>query len=292
MKLNKKLSKKIFSLIITICFVSCIFITQTFAATNNSFDKNSIKLVQKNSKLVEVNATYNGDDLYATFDRKTREVTMQSVEHPKIGNIPIPFGKDKIVNYKVQVHNSKDGIKFAKDVHLAGSKQLLSGTSKFSADIIDTETNKKYTIGSSDKVQAQAFILEPLVDIVGEYLIEDLFAEAEAITYEDTTFVAASTVADQLDNQNQDYYYNAYLDYSAGNVYIGPEITYELAWENVSNGVDVFASGYSAAQYLASDCSWSGYAPIGPENHDQDNPTYYWHFHPNPRTGAHVFFFW
>lgn len=100
------------------------------------------ELIQKDDSVVIVKGTHNnGDELYATLNKITNEITMEAVEKPKG---LLKFGKDKKTEYIVQA-NTIDPTLNEVDV-----------------TVIDAETNHQFHI-SPDYVQAQLPALVPLV---------------------------------------------------------------------------------------------------------------------------------
>ena len=75
-------------------------------------------------------------------------------------------------------------------------------------------------------------------------------------------------------------------------VTIGQELTFNAAKAYVRSGMDVFAVDINAAYDLAYAACSKGKFPYGPEIDEGKNGTtgYYWHYHPNPRTDAHIFY--
>lgn len=77
-----------------------------------------------------------------------------------------------------------------------------------------------------------------------------------------------------------------------GYVTISTPLSYSAAVVRVCSGGDVFAVSQTAALNLAYSACVTGKPPIGPEIDRGKEYTigYYRHYHPNPRTGAHIFF--
>ena len=76
-----------------------------------------------------------------------------------------------------------------------------------------------------------------------------------------------------------------------GHVVLGKGLTKEEALLRASAGKDVFTVSGTSAYWLAWEAG-GGTVPQGPEiDRDKENtPGYYYHYHPTPKNGAHIFF--
>lgn len=205
----------------------------SFAIYNNDFNDKNIKVLQNTANTIKIVGEYKGDLVYATMDKKTREITMQTVEKPK-NNLKGLFSKekDKISNYKVKVQKA-DG----EDVE---------------ASFLELETKKEYKIGksSSDKVVAQAVIAVPLINIVGGWLIRYLMALFFSVVIGGMTYVVASEIAQTLRDKKQYNYYYATL--RNNKVYIGSAYPNDgTAFAAVRGGSNLFAISDAKANEAA-----------------------------------------
>jgi len=263
MNINPKF-KKILSLLVCICFSFSFFVTKTFASNDNATGNQ--KIVQKDKNIVKVVGEYNGDKLYATLDRKTNIITMEAVEKSA-------DGLEKTTQYTVNIDDAQPG-------------------SKISGQIVSKKDNKKYKIDSG-KVKAQAVVVVPLVEIIGSALLEYLMAISATIVLSGIVFVAANEIADTLKEDGTYEYYEA--KQANGTIYIGRGLNYKAAYNRVVYGStynkDVFCLEQDPAYTLAVGVSKYSVSYRSYECHDEDSPYYFWHYHPNPRNGGHIYFF-
>jgi hypothetical protein len=273
MKYGTKIRIKFFTAILCIC---CMFVTfanpALAAAKNGATNTKNITIVKKDRNIVEVKGVYNGNELYATLDRKTNEITMKAVEKPKSVLNSLMVSKDKTTNYKVNIHDAQKG-------------------EKISGEIINSETNQKLLLGnkneSTDKVKAQAPAVIPLIEILGEALLQALIAASATLIVGGVTYVAASEIADTLNDNVDCDYYMAYLGY--GDVYIGSGIDWSTACSIVKrNSVNygVWANSLAKASKLGS--NWGGYRLDNPHGDDG----YYYHYHSLAYPKSHIWFPW
>ena len=248
-------------------------VTNVFAA-KASVDSQQFKIIENNAKILTVMGEYQGDQLYATLDKKTKEITMKSVEKPKLNMIGIPLGKDIVHNYTVKVDRALKG--------------------EVSAIVTDNDSKKDYKISKkSDKVQAQAVIAIPLLEWLGASLLEYLLALFASIVIAGVTYIAVSSVLDDIENDSYDLY--AAYTIPGDAVYIGGVLDYSDAVARLQMGYDgtgyndVFAKYESYAYWVALDAG-DGYEPVGPEIGSGSGDQYN-HYHVFDRWyGTHSFF--
>jgi len=266
MKMN---FKKVISLVVCICFV-CSFCMSSFAnaASNEIIDENIFKVVQNNDKVCTVTATYKGDKLYATLDKETREITMQTVEKSKMQILGLSLGKDKVTDYEVKVDTVADG--------------------EVSAIITDAETGKEYKISkNTDKVKAQAVVILPLIDILAGLALLVLNNIVATVVVAGITYYALSEIMEDVEDESYDYY-AAYI-VSNDDLYIAGSISYEAAVARMQAGKNILARTQLKAYGVAKN-AYNGYTPVGPEKHSGSGH-YYWHYHPyNRYYGSHAFY--
>lgn len=222
--------------------------------TNQEFD---FELVQKDDSVVIVKGTHNsGDELYATLNKVTDEITMEAVEKPKG---LLQRGGDKITKYIVKA-NTIDPTLNEVDV-----------------TVIDAETNHQFHI-SPDHVQAQLPVLVPLVTWGGRALLVYLLEHAAALTIAGITAYAASELVKDIKKSNKNYW-PAWI--RNDDVYIGQDAfntdAEAFAWLKTSNSgeVNVFARTEAKAQEAAKKTAGTY---IGHGAHGDAG--YYKHYHP------------
>lgn len=247
------MSKKLISTLVCVCFLFVFCINGAFA--ENIDNNNKFKVVQNDEKICTVMGEYEGDTLYATLDKTTNQVTMQAVEKSKTKFLGVPIGEDKITNYEVKIDNADEN--------------------NISATISDTETHKEFKIRKSnhDKVIAQAVVLVPVLEILGQALLEYLIAATAVLIIAGATYYVASTIAEELRKRSYDYYQ---AELRSGQVYIGPAVDYNYALAAVEIGGNIFSRTQTLAKNLAT-AAGSGYR--GPEIHGTGS-NYFWHYHP------------
>ena len=215
---------------------------------------------------------YEGDQLYATYNKLTKEITMQSVEKPKL------IGKAKVHNYAVNVDKAIKG-------------------DEISATLIDMDSKKEYKVSKKhdkeskeyDKVQAQGVIMVPLIQWLGAPLLAYLIEVVAIVIVVGVTYVALSSVLDKIKRDSYSYY--AAYTVPGDAVYIGGAINYSSAVARLQfgPGFDVFAKTSSLA-YTAAQGAGYGLTPVGPEIGSSPGEQY-WHYHPYLRWfGTHSFF--
>ncbi len=104
---------------------------------------------------------------------------------------------------------------------------------------------------------------------------------------------ADAKIKEKLKKGN-DYYYRASRNKTQDGrnyVTIGKGINEKSALSRVKSGSDVFALSKTKAKQLANKASKKGKA-FGPEiDKGKENVLgYYYHYHPNPKTGSHIFY--
>ncbi|WP_187355581.1 hypothetical protein ['Paenibacillus yunnanensis' Narsing Rao et al. 2020] len=254
------------SLVIAVSLIFTLFSNNVFADATDSTP--TYEIIRSDQDVVEMVGRYQGDELYATFDRYTREITLRAVE-----NSSGLFRKANVTEYKVDVLEAEAG--------------------KLSAIVTDPTTNEEIKIEkgyTEDKVTAQIPLLVPILGVIGAALLEQLLAAGLAVVILGVTYVVASSIADKIKNNKADYY--AATIYG-GEVVVAGTIDYNTAWSRIGYGSgDVFSRTRELAASLAANAG-SGYW-VGPENHGNGTLTdgYYWHYHPwKPMAGhAHSFF--
>lgn len=259
--------RKFISLLLCICMLFSMG-SSVFAADTGKVDKSqyNFQTVQNDKTKTIVKAVYEGDEIYATLDKKTHEVTMQTIEYPKLMGLKI--GDAKKTDYKVKIDEAFEG--------------------KLSATVTNLKNQKEYKF-NREKVKAQFVI--PLVVIIGEVLLDYLISISATIVISGIIYAIASEITDDIVWDDPDYYM---AQVTGGEVYVGSAIDFSTAVSRATSRKDVFCKNNSKAKSLANAAgNWS--VPIGPEVHGSWDPEYYWHYHPGnqltqPR--SHEFFFW
>ena len=101
---------------------------------------------------------------------------------------------------------------------------------------------------------------------------------------------ADAKVRDAIKNNKDNYYWEATIN-KGGYVEIGRPLSYETALSYVVLGYDVFAYDSLFAYWLARAAS-GGNIPTPHDKHGSGCVGYYFHYHTNPKNGAHVFYLW
>lgn len=274
-----------------IAVIVCVCLTLTFYLNNSMAkpisnpqtaiaDDSKVKVLQNDEKTIKVMTEYSGDDkqykgtmIYATLDKESNNITMETVEKPKKKAFGlIKSGKEKVKKYKVRIDNKE--------------------TKKYT--VTDLETKKEYKLGHSrDKVVAQLpFVLWGLGE--GAWLlinvIMTLLAVGVTVTavimVGDYAYTKAKEVADGLRKQKASKYYRAVI--SNNQVLIGDPLDYATCYTWVAAKGDCFAPDQNDARIMAQAV---GGVARGPEIHGS-LPNYMWHYQPKYANfyDSHCFF--
>ncbi|MDE6863903.1 MAG: RHS repeat-associated core domain-containing protein [Eubacterium sp.] len=98
---------------------------------------------------------------------------------------------------------------------------------------------------------------------------------------------ADAKVRDAIKNNKDNYYWAAYR--KNGYVEIGKSLDYEQALARVLSGNDVFTYNGTFAYWLARSAS-GGNNPTPHGKHGSGCVGFYYHYHTNPKNGAHIFY--
>ncbi|WP_163852731.1 hypothetical protein [Paenibacillus elgii] len=255
------------SFFLSLCLIFTLLGGNVFA--KNATTEDGFEIIRNDRNAVELKGTYQGDELYGTFDKSTHKITLRAVE--KAQSL---LASKKVTKFDVNV--------------------LQADEDEFEATIINKETKKEHKFkekgkrNKDEKVKAQLPLLIPIADILGAALIRKLLAAGLAVVIFGVTYVAASELADTIRNKD-DHYYAARI--YGGTVVVAGSIDYNTAYNRVNMGEDVFCKNEYLAQNLAAHAG-KGYW-VGPHVHGDGSDGYYHHYHPwMPALGrAHVFFF-
>lgn len=259
---------KCIALIVCLCFTVCSLSNTALASSTKKTDKYNLNVVNNDDSKCTVVGEYEGDKFYATLNKDTGEITMNSVEQSKT-----LLGTQTKKDYRVKVEKFEDD-------------ELI-------ASIVDKETSKEFKINqNSSTVTAQFAIALPLLEVLGAALLRYLLQIAASVVIAGATYIAASACIDYLRNKPYDYYM-AYRSSSTNKVYIGPSITATQATSRVTNGLSIFCKTTYLAAAIAYDVGCGFYR--GPEIHGS-GPDYFWHWHPQRPSGgscnsAHCWYF-
>lgn len=270
-----KIRKRIISTMVCICLIFTSLVTNAFAATTKSTDAKNVTVIQKDENIVKVKGEYNGEVLYGTIDRKTKEITLEADEKSKPGILSIASMSDnrnKTTKYKVKINEAIEG-------------------EKVSADIINIETKEKYLIGSKnnskDKVKAQAVWAIPLVEILGEAVINALIAASATVVVGGVTYVVASELTNYDKYDDSEYsYFRARLAYN--NVYVGEAVSNTLA-EVIVRSNDPRNGIWAKNQIYAFQLAKQLGGAIYHNKHDQAEG-YYYHYHTFLYKKSHIWY--
>jgi len=263
--------KKAISFILCLCLISSFCLTNISRASGlNEASNSNIEVVCDNDEICTVLASYKDDEVYATLNKITNEITMKVVEKAKAGILGIPSGKSKITDLSV--------------------KADLSNINEISAIITDTKTGRTYKIGSdSGKVTAQ-YVIVPIVTVIGKAALAALAAVAVARVFENTTFYDFTNAINKL-KQSKKYDYYAAVIVLKEDVYLAGGLTFDDARKRMKAGKDVCARTKVKAETLCTDVG-GGYPPIHHYAHEGQGK-YYNHYHPSsssPYSARHCFY--
>ncbi|PAE18216.1 hypothetical protein CHH80_22880 [Bacillus sp. 7504-2] len=244
--------------------------TSMSTVTNASSDlisleeKYNFQLVEKNEDFVTVKAEYEGDELYATQNLETNEVTMKAVEKP---NNLFGFGKDVVTEFEVEV------------------EEISNDYETVSAVAINKETGDKIKLEmgeDEEKVKAQLPALIPVAQWAGAGLLAWLASHAASITIAGVTAYALTKIAKDMKKKNYDYF-TAYLDKNKTDVFVGPALKNKSdAIKHIRRGnsetYNVITKTKTQARQLA-EASGNIRTYVFHEKHKK-LPGYYDHYHP------------
>ena len=221
--------RKSIAMIVCVCFLFTGLVGNYVYAESTTGTSN-MKIVQNDDNICKVVGEYDEGTAYATLNKNTNEVTLETVEKSK--NKIFGFGKGKSKKYKVKVDKSN-------------SEELT-------ATIVDEETKQEHKLSrSKSKVKAQAPLVIPLAFGVAE-LIAFLLACAATITIAGVVYYAATDIAEKLRRKKEYNYYAAALDQNKTDVYIaGPYPNDAAAFAAVRAGGNVFAISNAKANEAA-----------------------------------------
>jgi len=247
-------------------------VTITPAAKAETFDsgilaeeakKYDFQIIENTDDIITAKAKYEGQELYATLDKRTSEYTMKSVEKPQ--NL-FGIGKDIVTEYAVEV------------------EEISSDYETVNAVMKEKKSGKKFKLEKSKKdkkVKAQIPLI-PIATWAGSSLLAWLAMQAAAITIAGVTAYAVTTVWSKMKESGYDYY-TAYLDSGKTDVFIGPALknkTAAIAHLKTGNteNYNVFATSKTLASGLA-DSAGKIRTNIHHTN-SQHGAGYYSHYHP------------
>ncbi|WAM37547.1 hypothetical protein [Caldicellulosiruptor acetigenus] len=272
----KKNLKRIVAIVVCLSFILTLLPINSVSFAKPRYDvwKDKIKVYDVDKKIKRAEAEYEGYKYIATFDKDTNEIKL----------------KVKPLNTK-KFDKSLDNSSLNEEKNFSVKVEYFDGEN-LKAKLIDEKTNEEYNIGDSDTVTAQFAIALPIAVELLEALISALLAISEAIVIVGVTYIVASRVLEKIKNSSYDYYMAIIRN---DNVYIGPAIDYEIAYNRVSlfEG-DVFCRTESKAKTLALNVAYSKRGIIiGPERHN-NYANYYPHYHVKDAYGyklaSHIFF--
>jgi hypothetical protein len=262
MKMN---FNKMLAMLVCLCLLFTICFNGVLAADKSKL-KGKYSVVRNDKNICTVKTEEDGNELYASLDKLTNEITVKVVEKTKKKLFGKALGKDKETNYSVVIED------FCND--------------ELTAVLIDKETKKEHKVRSKEnleKVKAQI----PVVLGAGA-----LAALVKALLYTAAiglTFAAAMSIADAIrknKNNNERIYFRANCTYPGAEVNMSYYYTEDQAATLLELGYDFYAVNSSDAIYLCKKVS-GGYT--GPTNDGNSKNAY--HYHPLSYVGrAHVFY--
>lgn len=279
----------------------CLFFTYVspHAFASNTFNSNgNIQIIQKDSNKIIAKGEADGYEIYATYDVKTREIIMQSIEKPQ-SITGFSLAREKVTNYKITVNNAFKGDVDAVATEIGTNKQHKIQKGNVTEKI---EENRKDRINSEnlelEKVVAQIPIVIPVGSWLAAALLAALLAAAAVVVIYGLEYVLSSEVSTTVKESNYKYYY-AYLNKSENKVYIGPAIDANTAQSWISTDSedqphDLWAKTSTLAYQVCYELTKKK-----PEHHDKEwenkGEGYYRHYHPVNMWGSkmrpHVWYF-
>lgn len=218
----------------------------------------NFELVQKDDSIVIAKATHdNGDELYATLDKTTSDITLEAVEKPKG---LFKFGNDKRSKFIVKAETIDPAL------------DLVDVT------IIDETTQSELRI-SPEYVQAQLPALIPVVTWGGRALLLWLMEHALSMTIAGVTAYVATELLSNIRKSKKNYW-PAWV--RNNDVYISGDAFdtdgQAFAWLKTSNHGDysLFARTEDKATQAAN--KQFGYSVFHREHQTADG--FYPHYHP------------
>lgn len=260
-----QVTKKFLSVFLSLVLVLTVVIQST-GATNatNTDEEYNFELIQKDENIVKVKATRdNGDELYATLNKNTDEVTMEAVE-------------------KQQTLFSRMGVTDSVYTNTIYSVDIetLDGDI-VDAIVTDVETGETLKISQNvDRVSAQLPVMVPLVQWGGSALLAWLASHAASMIIAGVTAYVITDLWADMKRNRQVNYWKAWVRH--GDIYVSGEgfktdrDAFNWLKEENSDDYNLFAKTSSKAEQAAR--SVTGRAKYNSPHGSAEG--YYPHYHP------------
>ncbi|WP_434749080.1 hypothetical protein [Paenibacillus amylolyticus] len=260
------MNKKFLSVLLSLVLIITVVIQPTGATDSTNTDNEyNFELIQKDENIVKVKATRdNGDELYATMDKNTSEVTMEAVEKQQQNLFSI-LGVTESVN---------ETTLYTVDI------ETLDGPI-VDATLTNVDTGQAMKISENvDRVSAQLPLLVPVVQWGGSALLAWLASHALSITIAGITAYVITDLAADIKRNKQYNYWPAWI--RKNDIYVGgeafPNDRAAFNWINEKNSgeYNVFARTLSKADQAAK--SVTGLSKYNSEHQGAEG--HYPHYHP------------
>ncbi|WP_214483084.1 hypothetical protein [Bacillus sp. SM2101] len=225
--------KKSLAMILSVCIVLMNLGSTNIARADDADKENEIdyKVVETSDDLVTVMTEYKGDELYATLDKTTNEVTLETVEKPKS---LLKNGEEKRTKYRVEVEEAHTNGYILATVIDDKSKEKIKiekGENK-GKEKIDKEKEEENIVVAQIPLLAGA-----IIEWGAAGLLAALFAEAASIAIAGIIAYEIAEAWEEMNKSKYDYW-TANLDEDKTDVFIGPAIPNRSAaieWIQVAN---------------------------------------------------------
>ncbi|WP_419889532.1 hypothetical protein [Paenibacillus xylanexedens] len=201
------MTKKFLSILLSLVLILTVVIQPTGATDSTNTDSEfNFELLQKDDNIVKVKATRdNGDELYATMDKNTSEVTMEAVEKQQqnlFSILGVTEGGYETTLYTVDI-------------------ETLDGPI-VDATITSVDTGEVFKISDNvDRVSAQLPALIPVVQWGGSALLAWLASHALSMTIAGITAYVITDIAADIKKNKQYNYWPAWI--RKNDIYVGGE---------------------------------------------------------------------
>lgn len=268
--------KKLTSVLLIIAMLFT-YSTSVFASekpNNITFNGYTFDVITDNIAEAQVCYTENDTQYIATFDKNSREISMEIIGNNSKKVIP---SNSNLLNENSNREKYKITVDDFDNKNIKGIK------------LIDTN-NRVYNLddpNNNEQVTPQFVWTIPIGIKIGEALIAVLLTLARAIVIGSIAYVIAEEAISLLD-RNTYYYFTAVLENNA--VYIGPglwtsQAQTRMALNQRTNGVFAISDNYARGLCASVQC---GGVSRGPEG--ESSAGYWLHYHCKKYPNAHCWF--
>lgn len=271
--------KKILSILLSVSLIFLVFNNVVVANGNEDSNEYNFEVIQKDDKLVRVKAEKDGDQLFATLDKETNEITLEAIEQKQnfLSKMGVTSSVYSYSEFKVDAETIDGDI--------------------VDAIIIDVDTGEEFKLEQgTDSVQAQWIgVLIPVIEWAGSALLAFLASHALSITVAGIIAYSINDLINDIKKQKNYNYWAAWL--RDGDIYLNPAAfpndSAAFAYLNTGNSKDINLFAKTSAKSEQAAKKVTGYAKYNQAHGANDG--YYEHYHPVERTGEqfsnHVWFY-